>query len=105
MSSKSDINLASHNIPKLNENGEELFTLEEVFPDSHPGHILRGLRTREDLTQARFAEMAGLKLHHISEMEHGRRAIGVDMARRLARALHPDHRLLLSTAMRCSTIA
>lgn len=30
----------------------ELFAAEEVFLDSHPGKILKGLRTRENLTRS-----------------------------------------------------
>jgi len=92
---KEFLRLAGHDVREINEEGEELYTVEEVFPDSHPGNILLGLRTREALTQARLAAMAGLKAHHISEMEHGKRPIGKDVARRLAKALNSDWKLLL----------
>lgn len=74
---------------------DELFDAAEVFPDSHPGRILRGLRTREDLTQKSLAEKTGLRPHHISEMENGKRPIGKEVARRLAKALNADFRILL----------
>ena len=46
------------------------YSIDEVFLDGHPGKILRGLRTREDLTQVQLAEKAGLKPHRVSEMEN-----------------------------------
>lgn len=73
----------------------ELFDADEVFPDSHPGRILLGLRTREDLTQKSLAEKTGLRPRHISEMENGKRPIGKEVARRLAKALSTDFRILL----------
>jgi DNA-binding XRE family transcriptional regulator len=73
----------------------ELYSAEEVFPDSHPGKILKGLRVREGLTQLQLAEKTGLKHHHISEMEHGKRVIGKEMAKRLAAVLHASYRMFL----------
>ena len=92
---KSFLRLAGHEVREINDEGEELFSVEEVFPDRHPGKLLRGARVREDLTQAQLAEKAGLKPHHISEMENRKRPIGKDVAKRLAEALNMDYRILL----------
>lgn len=73
----------------------ELYSAEDVFPDSHPGKILRGLRTREALTQAQLAEKVGLKPHHVSEMEHGKRVIGKAMAKKLASILNASYKMFL----------
>jgi DNA-binding XRE family transcriptional regulator len=73
----------------------ELIPADEVFPDSHPGKILKGLRTREDMTQAQLAGAIGLRPHHISEMEHGKRVIGKEVARRLAKALNSSYKMFL----------
>lgn len=73
----------------------ELIPADEVFPDSHPGKILRGLRTREDLTQAQLAEKIGVRPHHVSEMEHGKRVIGKAMAKKLATVLNTSYKILL----------
>ncbi|MFZ1986095.1 MAG: helix-turn-helix transcriptional regulator [Desulfatitalea sp.] len=73
----------------------ELLSVDEVFPDSHPGKILRGLRVREGLTQAQLSEKTGLNTRHISEMEHGKRPIGKAMAKRLATALGASYRMFL----------
>ncbi|MDR1310215.1 MAG: helix-turn-helix domain-containing protein [Deltaproteobacteria bacterium] len=77
--------LAGHEIRPVNDEGEELFDTEEVFPTSHPGSRLRGLRGREGLSQRSMAERLGIRQHHISEMEKGTRAISVDMAKKIGR--------------------
>ncbi len=77
------------------EDDAETVALEEVFPDLHSGSAIRGLRYRENLTQAQLAEKIGVKRHHISEMENNKRPIGKAMAKRLARALHTDDKLFL----------
>ena len=70
----------------------------EVFPefkDNEAGTTLSGYRHREGLTQMQLAEATGIPQRHISEMENGKRVIGVVTARKLAAALHCDHRRLL----------
>ena len=93
---KGFLELAGQEVREINENEEELFSASEVFPNSHPGRILRGLRVREDMTQAQLAKRAGIRPHHISEMEHGKRSIGKDTAKRLAKALNADPRQFIS---------
>ena len=77
------------------EDNGKLSSVEQVFPDFHIGHALRGLRSRDELTQKRLAEMLGIKPSHISEMEHGKRPIGKVMAKRLAKALRTDYDVFL----------
>ena len=79
----------------LNEAGEELFSAKEVFPESSPGNRLRGLRTREDLTQKEFATALGVRQHHISEMEKGTRPISVDMAKRIGEIYKVSYKVFL----------
>ena len=72
----------------------------EVFKDSiaeftEAGLMLKGARASADLTQKELAEQIGVKTHHISEMEHGKRSIGKEMARRLASVFNLDYRLFL----------
>jgi ribosome-binding protein aMBF1 (putative translation factor) len=62
---------------------------------SEAGAILRGARFKNDFTQKQLAEKLGVKPHHISEMEHGKRSIGKTMARRLAEVLDVDYRVFL----------
>jgi DNA-binding XRE family transcriptional regulator len=77
------------------EKDDKLYSIEEVFPDHHIGHALRGLRLREGLTQKQVAEIVGAKASHISEMENGKRPIGKGMAKHLAKALRTDYKIFL----------
>lgn len=49
--------------------------------------MLRAYRLRQGLTQARLSALSGIKQGHISEMEKGKRAIGLKSAKALAKAL------------------
>ena len=72
--------------------------VEELFPDllTNPaGVYLKGIRSRECLTQIQLSEMTGIPRRHISEMESGKRAIGKATAHKLAEALNADYRLFL----------
>jgi DNA-binding XRE family transcriptional regulator len=75
---------------------KEWYTIEEVFPDFHAGDSLRGVRYRENISQRQLARLTGVSAQNISAMEHGRRPIGKDMAKRFAKVLNTDWRLLLS---------
>lgn len=71
----------------------------EAFPHSDeemPGVFLAGARYREGMTQAQLAEATGIPRRHISEMEHGKRPMGKQTARKLAEALKVDPRRFLS---------
>ncbi len=72
-----------------------LYAIEDVFPDSTPGRRLRGLRTREGITQQELAEKLGIQQHHVSEMEKGTRKIGLAMARRISKAYDISHLVFL----------
>ena len=70
----------------------------EAFPEfagNEAGTTLSGFRHREGMTQTQLAEVTGIPQRHISEMENGKRIIGVVSAKRLAKALHCDYRRLL----------
>ena len=56
-----------------------------------PGYNLRVYRTREDLTQTKLAKRLGIHQHHLSAMEHNKRPIGKNMAKKLARILRCDY--------------
>jgi ribosome-binding protein aMBF1 (putative translation factor) len=67
----------------------------EVFPDFNPGVALRGGRKKEGLTQKDLARLIGVSQNHISDMEHSKRPIGKEMAKRLAGVLKVDYRVFL----------
>ena len=81
-------------LPPVEE--RDWLTIEEVFPDFHAGHSLRGVRYREDVSQRQLAKLTGVSVQNISAMENGRRPIGKDMAKRFAKILNVDWRLLLT---------
>jgi ribosome-binding protein aMBF1 (putative translation factor) len=75
---------------------DQFYTVAEVFPEGiRASEVLRGARYREGLTQQQLAAQVGVKVSHISEMERGKRPIGKEMARRLAKALNADYRVFL----------
>jgi DNA-binding XRE family transcriptional regulator len=65
------------------------------FQGNEAGATLAGYRHRDGLTQTQLAALTDIPQRHISEMENGKRIIGVVRAKRLAEALHCDHRRLL----------
>lgn len=50
---------------------------------------------KEGLSQVELSGLTGIPQRHISEMEHGKRTIGKEIARRLAKALNVDYRIFL----------
>ena len=79
----------------IRQEEKEWYTIEEIFPNHHGGDAIRGLRYREDMTQKQLAERAGISVQNLSHMEHGRRPVGKEMAKKLAKILNTDWRLLL----------
>jgi hypothetical protein len=57
--------------------------------------VLRGSRSKAEITQTRLSELTGIPQRHISEMESGKRPIGKENARKLAKALNTDYRLFM----------
>ncbi len=78
-----------------NQNNTDSLALEEVFPDLNSGSAIKGLRYRDNLTQKQLASMIGVKRHHISEMENGKRPVGKEMAKRLAKAMNTNYKVFL----------
>jgi Plasmid maintenance system antidote protein len=74
--------------------GEKFFK-EEIEKHSEGGLMLRGSRHKESLTQQQLAKALGISQHHISEMENGKRPIGKEMAKRLAKFFKTDYRIFL----------
>ena len=61
----------------------------------HPGLRVNAYRYGKGLTLAKLAEEAGMSASSISAIEHGRRPIGVSVAKKLAGPLGIDYRELL----------
>ena len=79
----------------LNNDSVRMLSVEEVFPDMSPAKVLRGLRGKEELTQAEFAERIGISQHHVSEMETGKRSITKDMAKRIGEVFNVSYKVFL----------
>ena len=58
---------------------------------------LRGARFREGLSQKELAKRCGISQENISKMENGQRPIGEKVAKKLAKALKINYKLLLET--------
>jgi DNA-binding XRE family transcriptional regulator len=84
-----------HEVRLLNDEGEELLTFEEIFPEAHPGMILRGCRGRDEMTQKELAEKLGIAQTRVSEMESGTRSISVKMAKKLAEIFETSYKVFL----------
>ncbi len=69
----------------------ECFEEEELTP----GAMLAGARGKEGLTQQQLAQMTGIPQRHISEMEHGKRPIGKETAKKLSKALNIGYKVFL----------
>lgn len=79
---------------------EELIPAEEVFRDLHQkytkvGALLKGARLKEEMTQAELAKKLQITQGDLSKMEYGKRSIGKQMAKRLAKVLNTDYRIFL----------
>lgn len=59
------------------------------------GSLLKGLRTREGLSQIVFAEKIALSQANLSAMENGRRPIGKTVAKRIQKIFGVDYRYFL----------
>lgn len=72
----------------------------EVAKDSiekytETGLMIRGGRFKAGLTQKQLADKLGILPHHISEMEHGKRAISKKMAHKLAEIMNVSYKVFL----------
>ena len=79
----------------LNDEGEPLLSVEEVFPDMSPAKVLRGFRGRDDMKQSELAERLGIAQTRVSEMESGKRPISVKMAKQLAEIFDTSYKAFL----------
>lgn len=89
-----------HELEWLHRDTAGFIPAREVMPEAYdpvmgPAIRIRGLRYREQMTQKDLAAQLGIRQHHLSEMEHGKRPIGKAMAKKLAEILNADWRSFL----------
>lgn len=87
--------LAGLKMRRINEEGEELFTSEEVFPDGSPAMALRGFRGKMEWTQQELATKLGTTQNCISDMESGKRPISKAMAVRIGKIFAISYKAFL----------
>jgi DNA-binding XRE family transcriptional regulator len=92
---RSILPMAGLKVRRINEEGEELFTAEEVFPEGCPAMALRGLRGKEDITQAELAARLGISQNMVSDMESGKRNISLKMAKRIDEEFKISYKVFL----------
>ena len=87
--------LAGLTVRQLNEEGDEVVSAREVFPDGSPAMALRGFRGKMEWTQQELAEKLGTTQNCISDMESGKRAISRAMAARLGEVFDISYKAFL----------
>lgn len=80
--------------PKNQSNWRDLFK-KELESYSEQGLYLKGLRLREGYTQEQLGNLIGVSQNNISAMEHGKRSIGKNIAKRLADLFKTDYKMFL----------
>ncbi len=80
---------------------DESVSVKNVFAGinkkySKPGALLRGIRIRDGLTQTQMAQSIGVTQSDISQMEHGIRNIGRQVAKRIEQQFGVDYRSFLA---------
>ena len=71
------------------------FTPAQRYANLTPGEAVRVTRDLQELTQSELAARAGLSQPILSAIEKGRISLGVERAKRLARALRVHPAVLL----------
>lgn len=92
---KGMLTLAGHKVRRVNAEGEEVVSADEVFSDASPAMALRGFRGKMEWTQQELAEKLGTTQNCISDMESGKRPISMNMAKRLADLFQLPYKVFL----------
>jgi DNA-binding XRE family transcriptional regulator len=79
----------------LNDEFGQRYSTHEVLPDKTPGKVLAGARGLRDMTQKALADAVGVRPQYVSDMEHDRRPITPEMARKLGEALDFPYKAFL----------
>jgi DNA-binding XRE family transcriptional regulator len=80
---------------RIDEDGDEIVSAEDVLGDVPPGTALRGLRVKEDITQRELAEQLNISQNMVSEMESGKRPITPKTAKRIAEKFNVPYKTFL----------
>jgi DNA-binding XRE family transcriptional regulator len=85
---------------KIEPDNNEYTLVDDLFcnltqKSGEPGVLLKGLRYREGLSQIELAKQLSMSQTNLSAMENGRRAIGKELAKRIADIFELDYRIFL----------
>lgn len=82
---------------RVKSDNNDYISIDDLFGDltQEPGVLLKGLRYREGLSQIEFAKQVKISQTNLSAMENGRRAIGKELAKRIANLFGLDYRIFL----------
>ena len=85
---------------RVKDGSKNHLSIDDVFGDlinehGEPGLLLKGLRHREGLSQIELAKILNITQTNLSAMENGRRAIGKELAKRIAEKFEVDYRTFL----------
>jgi DNA-binding transcriptional regulator YiaG len=89
------LNAAGRQIRGINDEGDEFFSVAEVFPERTPGMLIEGFRLKFDLTQEKLAELLGTKQNRVSDLESGRREVSKEMAKKLGIVFKVPYQMFL----------
>ena len=77
----------------LAEESESIKKIDQKY--TRAGACLQGARLKEGISQVELSKRLGIPQTNISAMELGKRPIGKNMARRIAKSLDVDYRTFL----------
>lgn len=73
----------------------EVLAKDRIERYKKAGLVLRGARYRENMSQVKLAKLSGVHQNEISKIENGKRNVGEKVAKKLAKPLKINYRLLL----------
>lgn len=92
---ESILKLAGHTVRHIDDENEEMLSIEEVFPEANPAMVLRGLRGKEDITQEELAKRLDITQNMVSEMENNKRPISLKMAKCIGKEFNISYKVFL----------
>lgn len=86
--------LIDQSLEDKNSSPEDVFGEDWLDKRKKIGHMIRGARTREGITQIELADKLGLNQPNLSAIENGERAIPKGLIQKIAKILHVDIKIL-----------
>lgn len=74
---------------------DDVLNSSDVFFDTTPAMLIRGLRGKEGLSQIEFANKLGIAQNMVSDMENGKRHVSLNMAKRIGEVFKIPYKMFL----------